>query len=272
MTRVSGSSIFTSPILVGGSGRSSLTSIVCLNRFVEMLESHHSLVVKALQQLYKLCLNKEGFPGEPLVEAPDGFPLTHAILDRLGLIKQAEENPEEATEDSEDLQYLRLLLNSTDCGGTTDPSPEPATPPEPSSSNCSPVDISPTGTEWKWNFPPAQSVHSEQYQSFPDQQFSGMALSQSPLGPGVLSGESPCLNTSSTVLDHDHSYLYYLDGCNGVAKDSMNSHVSAGPDFHPAASAIGIPVDMLAGFDIHLQEHHHALHPPLIPGWTYPRG
>jgi hypothetical protein len=37
-------------------------------------------------------LSKEGFPGDPLVEAPDGHPLTHAILDRLGLIKQAEEN------------------------------------------------------------------------------------------------------------------------------------------------------------------------------------
>ncbi|EZF31549.1 hypothetical protein H109_00992 [Trichophyton interdigitale MR816] len=58
--------------------------------FVEMLESHHALVVKALQQLYTHCINNKCFPGEP-IELVDGYPLTHAILDRLGLIKQAEE-------------------------------------------------------------------------------------------------------------------------------------------------------------------------------------
>jgi hypothetical protein len=39
-----------------------------------------------------------------------GLSLTHAILDRLGLIKQAEENADEPEEDSEDLRYLRLCL------------------------------------------------------------------------------------------------------------------------------------------------------------------
>ncbi|KAM5447898.1 hypothetical protein MaudCBS49596_005693 [Microsporum audouinii] len=56
-----------------------------------MLESHHALVVKALQQLYTHCINNKCFPGEP-IELVDGYPLTHAILDRLGLIKQAEEH------------------------------------------------------------------------------------------------------------------------------------------------------------------------------------
>ncbi|OJD15025.1 hypothetical protein AJ78_04680 [Emergomyces pasteurianus Ep9510] len=67
--------------------------------FVEMLESHHALVVKALQQLYTHCVNNECFPGDP-IDLVDGNPCTHAILDRLGLIKQAEEAPENVTEDS----------------------------------------------------------------------------------------------------------------------------------------------------------------------------
>ncbi|ODH39355.1 hypothetical protein ACO22_01923 [Paracoccidioides brasiliensis] len=58
-----------------------------------MLESHHALVVKALQQLYTHCVNNECFPGDP-IDVVDGNPCTHAILDRLGLIKQAEESPE----------------------------------------------------------------------------------------------------------------------------------------------------------------------------------
>lgn len=61
--------------------------------FVEMLESHHALVVKALQQLYTHCVNNKCFPGEP-IDVVDGYPLTHAILDRMGLIKQAENEPE----------------------------------------------------------------------------------------------------------------------------------------------------------------------------------
>ncbi|KAF7160491.1 hypothetical protein CNMCM5623_006090 [Aspergillus felis] len=233
-----------------------------------MLESHHSLVVKALQKLYKLSLNKEGFPGEPLPEASDGYPLTHAILDRLGLIKQAEENPEDSNEDSEDLQYLRLLSTSAECSATTDPSPEPATPPEPSSSNCSPVDLSPV-TEWKWNFPSVQSVRSEQYHSYSNQDFAGLALSRT----NNLTGDTACLGTATTVLGHNHPYLYYLDTCSADAKESLGSCVAAGPGFQrfqQPASATEMPVNMLGGFDVHLQEQQ-PLHPPLVPGWSYPR-
>lgn len=79
-------------IILGENNRPSLqiTYSVALYSFVEMLESHHALVVKALQQLYTHCINNKCFPGEP-IELVDGYPLTHAILDRLGLIKQAEE-------------------------------------------------------------------------------------------------------------------------------------------------------------------------------------
>ncbi|KAH2067024.1 hypothetical protein KXW21_005134 [Aspergillus fumigatus] len=233
--------------------------------FVEMLESHHSLVVKALQKLYKLSLNKEGFPGEPLPEASDGYPLTHAILDRLGLIKQAEENPEDSNEDSEDLQYLRLLSTSAECSATTDPSPEPATPPEPSSSNCSPVDLSPVGTGWKWNFPSIQTVRSEHYHSYLNQDFAGLPPSRT----DDLAGDTACLSTAATVLGHNHPYLYYLDTCNADAKESLGSCVTAGPGFQQPATATEMSVNMLGGFNVHLQEQQ-PIHPPLVPDWSYP--
>ncbi|KAM0091731.1 hypothetical protein ACP6JD_004863 [Aspergillus fumigatus] len=242
-----------------------LTSLSARNRFVEMLESHHSLVVKALQKLYKLSLNKEGFPGEPLPEASDGYPLTHAILDRLGLIKQAEENPEDSNEDSEDLQYLRLLSTSAECSATTDPSPEPATPPEPSSSNCSPVDLSPVGTGWKWNFPSIQTVRSEHYHSYLNQDFAGLPPSRT----DDLAGDTACLSTAATVLGHNHPYLYYLDTCNADAKESLGSCVTAGPGFQQPATATEMSVNMLGGFNVHLQEQQ-PIHPPLVPDWSYP--
>ncbi|KAN0070770.1 hypothetical protein V8E54_010935 [Elaphomyces granulatus] len=110
------------------------------------------VVVKALQKLYKHCINKEGFPGEPLAEAADGHPLTHAILDRLGLIKQAEEGGDELGEDiAESLEYLRHLPTATDCSETADPSPEPVSPANPSSTNLEPP-LSPTiDDSWRWN-------------------------------------------------------------------------------------------------------------------------
>lgn len=96
-----------------------------------MLQSHHSLVVKALQMLYKHCVNKEGFPGEPLVEAVGGYPLTHAILDRLGLIKEAEESPDDEPDEDPDGPWQGQCDSSTQWDSTTttttmEQTPEPA--------------------------------------------------------------------------------------------------------------------------------------------------
>lgn len=104
--------------------------------FVEMLESHHALVVKALQQLYKHCINNEGFPGDPL-DTVDGHPLTHAILDRLGLIKLGESGPNRVDEENvaESRNYLRHMSMSTDSNGIDEASPEPISPAEPAPLN-----------------------------------------------------------------------------------------------------------------------------------------
>ncbi|KAK2747813.1 hypothetical protein FQN57_001843 [Myotisia sp. PD_48] len=92
--------------------------------FVEMLESHHALVVKALQQLYTHCINNKCFPGEP-IEIVDGYPLTHAILDRLGLIKQAEAQDAPDKVDASIIEAAKFWKNGS------------------SSSNCSDSDRSP---------------------------------------------------------------------------------------------------------------------------------
>lgn len=88
------------------------------HRFVEMLESHHALVVKALQQLYAHCIKNKCFPGEP-IDVVDGFPLTHAILDRMGLIKQAEETAK-LGDDSEQFQYWKSRTMSVTSNDTDD--------------------------------------------------------------------------------------------------------------------------------------------------------
>ncbi|THC89729.1 hypothetical protein EYZ11_010819 [Aspergillus tanneri] len=236
-----------------------------------MLESHHSLVVKALQKLYKLCLNKEGFPGEPLVEAPDGHPLTHAILDRLGLIKQAEENPEEPDEDTEELQYLRFLSTSTDCSATTDPSPEPTTPPEPSSSNYSPTKLSPkVGDAWKWDFQHVHPVnHPGQYSSYPS--FHGMPMPRPTVMPIGPRAEPKCADAIHPGLDSEHPYFYYTgSNCHGESKGRLHSDVATEPGRQQIAAAANMPVGILGDYNLHVQEQHQTLYSSLEPNWHFP--
>ena len=125
-------------------------------RFVEMLQCHHKLVVKALQILYKHCVNKDGFPGEPLVEVPGGYPLTHAILDRLGLIKQAEEKNgdglDQDTTESFEFKHDPTLYEASPSGdnsSSTDPgqdqSPNPNLLPSPLKEQPKSIPDSPYG-------------------------------------------------------------------------------------------------------------------------------
>ncbi|KZN93361.1 Fluconazole resistance protein [Penicillium chrysogenum] len=262
--------------------------------FVEMLESHHSLVVKALQKLYKFCINKEGFPGDPLVEAPDGHPLTHAILDRLGLIKQAEENADEPEEDSEDLRYLRLLSTSTECSVTAEPSPEPATPPEPSPTlsrpPCSiptPVSVSSrtaTSTSWQWDLQP---VHQTSY-SYPDAGYHDlMALQQrssmtapdmgTDIAPHVDLPSAPSALSHHQHAHHEPSFPYVLDGCCPNPQQDvkpvlarLQPGIMAESHTNPHHLAGSLPTDMMGDFQF--QTHDSAFYPGFTPGWNFPQG
>lgn len=257
-------------------------------RFVEMLESHHSLVVKALQKLYKFCINKEEFPGEPLAEAPDGHPLTHAILDRLGLIKQAEENADEPDEDSEDLRYLRLLSTSTECSATAEPSPEPATPPEPSPTSlssrpsvCNSLLIpmsSRSSSNWQWDL---KSVQQASY-SYPGTGYPDMLAIQRPsttsadLSPGEI---SPHIDVSSaSSISHDplpheqQSFAYFLHGsCNAAsasdAKAAVRLQTGSMPEAHPHQMGV-LSSDLLSEFQF--ATHEPSLYSSFTPGWSFP--
>lgn len=251
-----------------------------------MLESHHSLVVKALQKLYKFCVDKEGFPGEPLAAAPDGHPLTHAILDRLGLIKQAEENADDPDEDSDELRYLRLLSTSTECSATAEPSPEPGTPPEPSPttlspSGCNPIPIPMNGrnSSWPWDLQP---MHPGHHYHYPDQGYHDMSMSipRSSLGPADIGPNklSPHVDVASGSSVHqgyhpESTYSYFLDEC--YAADEQN------PDVKPSVGHLGSAVlaeslshqiqgglsgDLL--HDLHFHQES-SFYPRFSPGWTF---
>ncbi|KAL4909791.1 hypothetical protein BDW74DRAFT_44082 [Aspergillus multicolor] len=245
--------------------------------FVEMLESNHALVVKALQRLYKLCASKEGFPGEPLVETPDGYPLTHAILDRLGLIKQAEESSHEVTSDeTEDLHYLHVLSSSTDCSATTDPSPEPVTPPDPiptsltSPVHLSPIDQAPT----KWEFQSLQPIQPEPYHGYPQTEFRGAMPSTVMEIPALISEPKCATTVPSPVPPLAHPYLYCCtpEPTGNRLQPIVNTGSSALPSVLPAVTGVttaGLSVGLVDNYNLHIPDHQPMYQPPLQPAWAY---
>ena len=243
------------------------------SRFVEMLESHHSLVIKALQRLYKLCASKEGFPGEPLVETSDGYPLTHAILDRLGLIKQAEGSSQGArSEETEDLHYLRMLSSSTDCSATTDPSPEPVMPSDPVPRPTSPIQLSPVehdAIKWEFQSIQPQSVRPEPpaYHGYPQTEYRAATLPPSILDIPALATESKCA-TVGPVAGLAHPYLYC---CSPQSTDNrLHPAVTTGPAILPSVSAAGMPLDLVENYGLHIPDHQPIYQPPLQSAWAYP--
>lgn len=69
------------------------------SRYVEMLEQQQAWLVHGLQELYRRSTEGEGWPGDLLVPEPNGHPLTHDLLTRLGALDRSkgerfEENPE----------------------------------------------------------------------------------------------------------------------------------------------------------------------------------
>lgn len=70
-----------------------------MSRYVEMLEQQQAWLVHGLQELYRRTTEGEGWPGDRLKPEPNGHPLTHDLLTRLGALDHSkgehfEENPE----------------------------------------------------------------------------------------------------------------------------------------------------------------------------------
>ncbi|KAJ5594516.1 uncharacterized protein N7459_000724 [Penicillium hispanicum] len=72
--------------------------------YVEMLEQQQAWLVNGLQELYRRTTEGEGWPGDLLKPEPNGHPLTHDLLTRLGALdhrkgERFEENPEAMQQD-----------------------------------------------------------------------------------------------------------------------------------------------------------------------------
>lgn len=85
-------------------------AVIVHDSYVEMLEQQQNQLVSGLQELYALVIKSASWKGAPLKESVNGHPLTHDILERLGILKMDLNVGAEAFE--EDLDVLRRRLTS----------------------------------------------------------------------------------------------------------------------------------------------------------------
>ena len=74
-----------------------------------MLEQQQEKLVNALQDLYHRSVKKTGWPGPALRATTTGIPLTHDILERLGLLKLDDQGHYETFEENVDVLRNRMI-------------------------------------------------------------------------------------------------------------------------------------------------------------------
>jgi len=91
-----------------------------------MLEQDREKLVNATREMYNRLEAHETWPGPPLERTPQGFPLVHDILDRLGLLNLVPGDYEEIFEES--TEELRKQMRCTQLSTEEAiPYPTPAT-------------------------------------------------------------------------------------------------------------------------------------------------
>ncbi|MCJ1372964.1 hypothetical protein MMC20_004190 [Loxospora ochrophaea] len=79
-----------------------------------MLEQQQVQLVNGLQELYKRNVMGQGWTGPLLQDFGSGRPLTHDILDHLGVLKQDTRSDSETFEDDLDTMQQRLIAGGAD--------------------------------------------------------------------------------------------------------------------------------------------------------------
>ena len=96
-----------------------------------MLEQQQEKLVNATRELYTRAVDGGRWPGQPLQVTPRGYPLTHDILERLGLLRLGPQDDGTFEENTEILRQKMMIIKQEE-----NPYPTPAT----TQSELSPVE------------------------------------------------------------------------------------------------------------------------------------
>lgn len=194
--------------------------------YVEMLEQQQDKLVNALQELYERSVRGKPWLGPPLQTTAKGIPLTHDILDRLGLLKLDDQGNRETFEEDTDVLRQKMIIKEEEHAyptpTTTQSEFSPVSPNfEPFVSRPFAGEKAPPATRFQPT-PPMHSPEEDTSMTFPESSLS-MGTSMN-LDPGPL--QSPCqtwMQTASRyVPEIDYNYDVALYNGMGVMQQKAN--------------------------------------------------
>lgn len=204
-----------------------------------MLEQQQDKLVNALQVLYDRNLRRQFWPGPPLQKTAKGFPLTHDILDRLGLLKLDDRGNRETFEEDTEVLRQKMMIKEEEHAyptpTTTQSEFSPVSPNFEHFANTRPFagEKAPAATRYQLT-PPMHSPDEDTSMTFPESSLNmGTSMNMEPVslqspsrtwmptapryvpemdynydavynGMGVMQVKgNPCLPVSSSWLDED---------------------------------------------------------------------
>lgn len=191
-----------------------------------MLEQQQDKLVNALQDLYDRNLRRKYWPGAPLRKTAKGIPLTHDILDRLGLLKLDDQGNYETFEEDTDVLRRKMIIKEEEHAyptpTTTQSEFSPVSPNfEPFISRPFAGEKAPPATRFQPT-PPMHSPDEDTSMTFPESSMSiGTSMN---MDPGSLQSPSqPWMQTASRfVPEMDYGYDVALYNGMGVMQQKTN--------------------------------------------------
>ena len=184
-------------------------SSFCLS-YVEMLEQQQDKLVNALQELYDRNLKRKAWTGPPLNKTSKGIPLTHDILNALGMLKLDDQGNCERFEENPDVLRNKMIIKEEDAYPTPTMIQGEYTPFgdnfEPYASMPFSGEKGPPGPRYTLT-PPMQSPEADMAMNFPESSSMNVGTGIS-LGPTSLQQPSQAWTPTGSRYGPEMEYTY----------------------------------------------------------------
>ena len=183
-----------------------------------MLEQQQDKLVNALQELYDRNLKQKAWPGPPLNKTAKGIPLTHDILEALGLLKLDDQGNGETFEEDTEVLRRKMIIKEEEHAyptpTTTQSEFSPISPRfEPFLSRPFAGDKAPPATRFQPT-PPMQSPEEDTSMTFPESSLN-MGTGMNLEATSLQSPSQTWMQAARYVPEMDYNYDVAL--YNGMA-------------------------------------------------------
>ena len=203
-----------------------------------MLEQQQDKLVHALQELYDRNLKNIAWSGPPLNKTAKGIPLTHDILEALGMLKSDDQGNYETFEEDTDVLRRRMIVKEEEHAYPT-PTTTQSAEFSPISPNYEPYpprpfvcEKGPPGARFNPT-PPMGSPDSDPAITFPEPSLHlGTGMSLDPTSIQSPGGQTWIQTASRYVPEMDYNYDVALYNGMGLMQQKANPCLPIAPSWN----------------------------------------